>query len=133
MNVPTRIQRLRKAGSTTPPDTKYCGRPGKWGNPFSVHQISHQVWRVTVNVPDKEPMKKTLCVQILIKNGRSFFADKKQAQEHAAMLFACLLREAPLAYQVQELVGYKHLSCWCALDAPCHVEKIIEEIKNQQQ
>jgi hypothetical protein len=32
---PERVQRSRKRGATTPPHTKYVGRPTAWGNPYS--------------------------------------------------------------------------------------------------
>ena len=34
--LPSRIQRSRRKGSRQPPNTKYCGRPTKWGNPFVI-------------------------------------------------------------------------------------------------
>ena len=32
----TRIQRSRERGSRQPVNTKYCGRPTEWGNPFPI-------------------------------------------------------------------------------------------------
>ena len=32
----TRIQRSRERGSRQPANTKYCGRPTEWGNPFPI-------------------------------------------------------------------------------------------------
>jgi len=34
--MPTRIQRKRTKGYKQPPGTYYCGRPGKFGNPYSL-------------------------------------------------------------------------------------------------
>ena len=34
--MPKRIQRKRTKGWRMPPNTVYVGRPGKWGNPFSL-------------------------------------------------------------------------------------------------
>jgi hypothetical protein len=34
--VPVRIQRKRTKGWTAPDGAVYVGRPGRWGNPFSV-------------------------------------------------------------------------------------------------
>ena len=31
-----RIQRSRERGSRQPANTKYCGRPTEWGNPFPI-------------------------------------------------------------------------------------------------
>ena len=32
----SRIQRSRERGSRQPPNTKYCGRPSEWANPFRI-------------------------------------------------------------------------------------------------
>ena len=32
----SRIQRSRERGSRQPANTKYCGRPTEWGNPFPI-------------------------------------------------------------------------------------------------
>jgi len=34
--MPIRIQRQRTKGYRQPPNTRYCGRPGPFGNPYSV-------------------------------------------------------------------------------------------------
>ena len=36
LEVPERIQRSRTKGSRQPPNTRYCGRPTRWGNPFPI-------------------------------------------------------------------------------------------------
>lgn len=36
MSPPRRIQRRRTKGWRMPPNTRYAGRPGPWGNPFRV-------------------------------------------------------------------------------------------------
>ena len=36
LEVPERIQRRRSKGSRQPPNTRYCGRPTRWGNPFPI-------------------------------------------------------------------------------------------------
>ncbi len=36
---PRRIQRQRVKGWRMPPNTKYVGRPSKWGNPYRVGHI----------------------------------------------------------------------------------------------
>ena len=126
--MPTRIQRSRKAGSTQPENTKYCGRPGKWGNPFAVHQITHtpDYFRVSVNTPELELLD--ICVDILTTAGPAGFSDKEEATKHAVKLFGILIVQHPERYPVEELRHYAHLSCWCSLDAPCHVDEIIRRL-----
>lgn len=129
--VPARIQRSRKAGSTTPANTKYCGRLGKWGNPFVVNKHDANYYRVAVNMPENEWGKlKRAAKDIYITGGAAGFKTKREAQAHAAFLFGCLMNEFPVRYDVQELAQYAHLSCWCALDAPCHVDEIIKRINH---
>ena len=36
LEVPERIQRSRAKGNRQSPNTRYCGRPTKWGNPFPI-------------------------------------------------------------------------------------------------
>ena len=36
LEVSERIRRSRTRGSRQPPNTRYCGRPTKWGNPFPI-------------------------------------------------------------------------------------------------
>ena len=128
--LPTRIQRSRNAGSTTPANTKYCGRPGKWGNPFVVNKHNSNYYRVWVNVKNYiDPEIKRVCFNLALLKGTPGFETKKDAQAHAAFLFGCLMNEFPKYYRVVELAQYTHLSCWCALEAPCHVDEIIERMK----
>lgn len=42
---------------------------------------------------------------------------------HPALRFACEV--APLWTDVHELRG-KDLACWCAVDAPCHADTLLE-------
>jgi len=136
--VPARIQRSRAKGATTPPSTKYCGRPGKWGNPFVAIQTTKNPSRFVVFVIVPRGGFRELCQSIKDKCwqvrrfGKEAFDTKQEAQAHAAFLFGKLMDAAPGQYPVHELKQYAHLSCWCAIDSPCHVDEIINRIKNQQ-
>jgi hypothetical protein len=126
MTIPTRIQRSRKPGSKQPANTHYCGRPGKWGNPFVVNKHDENYYRVAVNIDeDIYPFFKLVCFGLYISAGASGFKTKLEAQAHAAFLFGCLMSELPERYPVQELAGYAHLSCWCKVGEPCHVDAIL--------
>jgi len=99
--TPTRIQRSRAKGSTTPPNTRYCGRPGPFGNPFSILQM------------------------------RCIYASQTDAAAASVAAHRRWLRttdtgRAVAARARRELAGYAHLSCWCPLGQPCHVDNIIE-------
>lgn len=128
ITMPTRIQRSRAAGSKQPANTHYCGRPGKWGNLFVVHQITHtpDYFRVSVNTPND--LIRDICIYILTASGPAGFFDKGEAKKHAVNLFGKLIDEIPNAYPVQELAAYDHLSCWCSLDETCHVDEILRRL-----
>lgn len=133
MSTPTRIQRLRSAGWRQPPSTKYCGRPGKWGNPFVVKKHNAHYYRVSVDVEGYiGPRFKWVCFDLYVTGGAAGFENKQKAQAHAAFLFGCLMNEFPKYYRVVELAQYAHLSCWCKEGEACHVDEIIKRIKNQQ-
>jgi hypothetical protein len=38
------------------------------------------------------------------------------------------MSELPERYPVQELAGYAHLSCWCKVGEPCHVDEILKRM-----
>lgn len=132
MKLPTRIQRSRAKGATTPTNTKYCGRPGKWGNPFRAVKTMKNPDRFVVFVITPLRALRDLCESIKYRFGPAVFSEKHKAQAHAAFLFGKLMDNSPGLYPVHELAQYTHLSCWCAIDSPCHVDEIINRIKNQQ-
>ena len=130
--LPTRIQRSRAKGATTPANTKYCGRPGKWGNPFVAIQTTKNPSRFVVFVIVPRGSFRELCQSIKDKFGKEAFDTKQEAQAHAALLFGCLMDVAPGQYPVHELSKYAHLSCWCKVGEPCHVDEIIKRIQSSK-
>lgn len=127
--IPTRIQRRRAKGATTPENTKYCGRPGRWGNPFVVNKHNANYYRVSVDVEGYiDPWFKLVCFELYISAGAAGFKTKREAQAHAAFLFGCLMNEFPNRYRVVELSKYTHLSCWCKEGEPCHVDEILKRL-----
>jgi hypothetical protein len=129
MSIPTRIQRSRSAGSKQPDNTHYCGRPGKWGNPFQIYKHDKTYYRVSADTKgDIDPAFKRTCFDLAFLKGSPGFKTKKEAQAHAAFLFGCLMAEFPERYPVDELRQYAHLSCWCKVGEPCHVDTIIKKM-----
>jgi hypothetical protein len=114
--IPTRVQRSRKAGSRQPEGTRYCGRGTKYGND-SVVEKDGDAW-----VVDKY-------------DAAIWFDNREYANEEAVERFQSLqmfwtLRADPAYYD--DLLNYKHLSCFCPLDMPCHVDPIIEHLKRRE-
>ena len=127
-----RIQRKRTAGWRMQPNTKCVTRPGKWGNPFVAIQTTKNPSRFVVFVIVPRGGFRELCQGIKDQHGAGVFNTKQEAQAHAALLFGCLMDVAPGQYPVHELARFKHLSCWCKEGEACHVDEIINRIKNQQ-
>lgn len=111
MNTPDRVQRSRKAGSKQPPDTRYCGRGTKYGNEHVIEKLDNGWWGIEGEEYD----------------------NKYDAQNDACDLYSydmrIVLRYKPAFFD--DLLNYKHLSCFCPLDMPCHVDAIIEHLKRR--
>lgn len=119
-----RIQRTRKKGYKSPPNSRYCGRPTKWGNPFKDFGESvyfHAGYRWTILDP-------WVYFGLISRYGNS------------AKVFRDLLMD-PFAYEVEpeirkhfqlirdthrDLESFDSLSCFCPLGKPCHVDALIE-------
>jgi hypothetical protein len=102
-----------------PPNTVKVSRPGKWGNPFKVGELTF-VWHRPGSAPGwpDEPVY------------RDGF--RVQRADHAVRLFRMAMECRPDWYHekwqapdVSELRG-KNLACWCPLDAPCHADVLLE-------
>lgn len=113
MDIPTRIQRKGTKGYRHPPNTKYVGRPGEWGNPFVIKRMFDK-WLIIDTLDGGYTIHSEYC-------SRNF------AIGVSVELYRSYLKGHWLS--VVELFGYNHLSCWCPLDQPCHVDVIIERIR----
>ena len=111
MSLPKRIQRMRTKGWKCPPKTLYCGRPTVWGNPFrTVDQYREWIKQGTWHRNN------------LAENFLPGF-NKNELSHWLPNLRNSVRSGVPL------LVKFKHLSCWCPLDEPCHVDVILELIR----
>ena len=106
---PVRIQRSRKEKQSV--KAKYCGRPGKYGNPFKVGDYVGAEWYPKLEMHDQE--------NYIVYNQKI-----KSAKEAIYLFKKYQLPKLDLT----ELKNQTHLSCWCGLDNPCHVDAIIEAI-----
>ena len=80
-----------------PPNAIYCGRPTMWGNNWRIGGWSNQLGRNVATV------------------------------EEAVELYRTLMWPDPhhRAWVRENLAGHD-LACWCPLDAPCHVDWLLE-------
>ena len=91
-----RIKLSRAKGHATPPNTKYVGRPTIYGNPHKIGEGGVIDAKSAVGL---------------------YRADLEAMQKNNLPKFEVLM---------QGLVGYGNISCWCALDKPCHADVLIE-------
>ncbi|RMG90187.1 MAG: DUF4326 domain-containing protein [Chloroflexi bacterium] len=111
-----RIQRLRKKGWQMPPNTKYVGRPTKFGNPFRLTSDGY------IQFYKKEDKKWIL------------FSYVGGATTETIVLLYALWITGRLSYieslpeppDAKELLKYDNLACWCPLHQPCHVDVLLE-------
>lgn len=132
--MPDRVQRSRKKGARLPPNTLYCGRPTRYGNPFRVVQVG-KVWQAVWDGDwwlkawsSKSPFVPANLMSGLDDLGlRQVDSTKPQANQSAAMRYEILLDANPMIRDAMlvECRRHEHLACWCPLDAPCHVDILL--------
>lgn len=105
-----RIQRRRTKGWKMPPLTKYCGRGTVLGNPYEVVEI------------------KGLCY---VQRGDYKAGGFSRYDAHLlAVDLYRYIRYPDIREKARELCeGYENLSCFCSLELPCHVDVIIEDLR----
>jgi len=99
MDKPVRIQLRRTKGWRLPENTVSVARPGKYGNPFHIDELTDATEAVR-----------------LYKQGLAGAAGRGLAWTGWAQR---ILDGLP------KLRG-KNLACWCAPDAPCHADVLLE-------
>lgn len=100
---PQRIQRKRTKGWRMPENTVYVGRPGKWGNPFTVGAQGF----------------------VFEDGGAIFYRGAGARAVDVVKLYR--QRIAPkLRNRAREELAGKNLACWCPLDQPCHADVLLE-------
>ena len=114
--MPARIQRKRIKGWKMPANTKYVGRPTKWGNPYE---------RITV--PDRAAGPEGL---------RILSTDKPTSLDRQWMVerYRSYINDNPELIQlIRKHLRGKNLSCWCKLSQVCHADVLLEINANNGQ
>ena len=101
--MPERIQRRRTKGWRMPPNTKYVGRPGRFGNRFIVGQV-----HVCPEVPE----------------GHHLTSHDAVSLYRAAILEA--VEGFPTAEEIREELAGWNLADWCREGDPCHADVLLE-------
>ena len=106
--APRRIRRERSKGWRMPAGAIYVGRGSRWGNPFKVDPTNvggYEDWRRNVDIWRDWPVIDA--------------ATAAEAFREMAM------RSRQRRAELPRLAGHD-LACWCALDAPCHADVLLE-------
>lgn len=112
MTVPKRIQRSRVKGWRMPEGAVNVTRPTIWGNPF-IHN---------------DPSQAVTAYREYITHSQTVFEMGPDALRFATNAHKDSLHWAFPDYvrdHIEQLRG-KDLVCWCALDAPCHSDVLLE-------
>lgn len=111
MSEPKRIQRKRTKGWRMPEGAVYVGRPGKWGNHYSV-----KGWGCT---PETAVAQYRDWIERVASSGRECWHSDG---------FSPWDRHV-IQHIRDELAG-RDLACWCPLDKPCHADVLLEIAKS---
>lgn len=95
-----------------PENTKYVGRPTKWGNPWHVHEHTRSC------AADRF----LLCPELI-----AYSAEDAVRKYRHVLLYPCSGDPFTLDHDdiYIELRGLD-LACWCPLDVPCHADVLLE-------
>ncbi len=119
---PKRIQRRRIKGWKMPRNTKYVGRPSKWGNPFKVKEWYQNIETLLWIHPD---MKTGLF------HMKFFHGAYIRKLKVSLKFYRRLALRQYKAGALEELRG-KNLACWCPLkdkdgnQVPCHADILLD-------
>ncbi len=120
---PVRVKLSRAKGWRMPPNTVVVARPSKWGNPYRL-DADHQPWS---RHPWGSAERAQACVDYY----------RRAAVEWLCVPYTKVPRPGSGsgaysfgAHRVAEAAPHelrgKNLACWCALDAPCHADVLLE-------
>ena len=104
-----RVQRKRTKGWKMPKNTKYVGRPTKWGNPFLVEDLG----------AEKAVKRYKECI---LNNAMCYYYfDEIEAS----------IQFYKFRWMVENLGQLRglDLACFCPLDQPCHADVLLELLK----
>lgn len=109
VRLPTRIQRSRMKGSSLPPNTICCTRPGQFSNPYAIGSYVQPVG----------PQKTARNDEILITRENCLLFFEEWARQ--------MLEHDPRWLEPLRCADF--LACWCKLENECHVDIIIKLLR----
>lgn len=120
---PIRIQLSRAKGWRLPDNTIVVSRPPKWGNPFRL-DADGEPWS---RHPWGSRERAQACVDHYRRAAIGWLTvayTKVPRPDHGPDAYSFGAHRVAQAAP-HELRG-KNLACWCALDAPCHADVLLE-------
>lgn len=112
-----RIQRKRTKGWRMPEGAVYVGRPTKWGNPFWHPERFHGLELSLALYADMARGFWNPSLVDGIPRANGIYEDRCK--------WLARMKGHPTDVARNELVG-RDLVCWCAVDAPCHADVLLE-------
>lgn len=135
-NAPRRIRLSRAKGWRMPENTVRVSRPGKWGNPFDFRASDHAWTALAYGCRGdargrQEASVKAFREWIVPGDGKRTALYERQVGMGEGEAFVGIAPRisaglAPSLDEVQAELRGKNLACWCALDAPCHADVLLE-------
>lgn len=128
---PVRVQRNRQQKQTSPNGLpiQYCGRPSKYGNPFVVEASKFGGgYIVRLDESRVAPSFIKDMKAFLDKSQSGYQPDKLLAQKIAVAAYRHFFHNLLAPWDLNVLTGH-NLSCWCRLDAACHVDVLLEKVQ----
>lgn len=115
-----RVQRKRVKGWRMPENTKYVGRPTKFGNPFKLSPDGYILYY---------KLGKIVGSPWCYWSSEGGYELKDIIELYKKWINRELLNfSLPTPPSIEELKGL-NLACFCSIDSGCHVDYLIEKLK----
>jgi hypothetical protein len=108
---PRRVQLSRKKGWTLPPNTAKVDRSTRFGNPCLVGRFACDTVEEAIATFSR-----------WVHRDAGF----EQLDSYSLKLLDRALGKPPTLAEIKAQLRGKNLACWCALDAPCHADVLLE-------
>lgn len=115
--LPLRVQLSRAKGWKMPPNTVKVDRSSGFGNPFPIAKCKSTTMGVT---------RDTWCVGTWSGPAMWFVDTKDEAAQLAVKAYRAWRPLHVSTERIQHALRGKNLACWCAHNAPCHADVLLE-------
>lgn len=136
MAKPTRVRLSRAKGWRMPPNTVKVTRPGRWGNPFNLRSSDH-CWTAIAHGFKADPAGRQAASVAMFRawvlggeaatvSDCGIYIDTGGERRPISVSPAIDAPAPPSLDDIRRELGGKNLACWCALDARCHADVLLE-------